>query len=102
MISLLRNRFLLRLRKSSIAESIQTSSKNFLHMSHTSSASGVSSLSLGTPVETSVPSTWVTTRGAGFLLDVVRTTTTSNTQGVRFVVFLTERLSSFRHLVVGA
>merc|ERR1712119_108216 len=99
MISLLRNRFLLRFGRSSLAEPVQTSSKNFLHMSHTSSTSGVSSLSLGTPVETSVPGTWVATGGADLLLDVVRTPTTSNTQGVRFVVAFTKRLSSFRHLV---
>merc|ERR1711907_485409 len=97
LISLLRGIGLLLGLSDSILEVVLTSSQNFLHTSHTSSTGCSSSLGFGTPVETSVASTRVSTSSARMFLNVVGTTTTSHTQCMRFVVFLTKRCCSFRH-----
>merc|ERR1712237_192561 len=61
-VHLLCSSFLLGFCKCSFSKSICTSTEHFFKMSHTSSARCLSSLSLGSPVETSSPCTGVTTR----------------------------------------
>merc|ERR1712212_390059 len=97
-VHLLCSSFLLGFCKCSFSESIGTSAEHFLQMSHTSSARCLSSLGLGSPVEASSPCTGVTTRCTRFLLDVVRFTTTSYTQGVRLVVSFTKTGGSLSHV----
>ena len=71
-------------------ETVVESLRNVLQVLHSTSAGGVSSLRLSTPVERSSLSGWVTTGRTSLLLTMERTTTTSVTQSVRFVVTLTE------------
>ena len=78
------------LRSGTRLETVLESSSDVLQVSHSTGTSSVSSLCLGSPVVRSSLSGWVTTRGTGLLLNMERTTTTSVTQGVRFVVTLTE------------
>merc|ERR1719474_1876016 len=68
--NLLCSTLLLRLRERPFAEPIGTPPVHFLEMSHTSSASCLSSLGFGAPVEASSSRTWVTTRRTHLLLNV--------------------------------
>merc|ERR1712212_720857 len=96
-VHLLCGSFLLRFRKCSFSESICTPAEHFLRMSHAASASCLSSLGLGAPVEASSPCAGVATRCTCFLLDVVGLAPTAHTQCVRLVMPFTKTGSSLSH-----
>lgn len=85
------------LRRTSL-ETVLESSGDVLQVLHSTSTSGLSSLGLSTPVERSSLSRRVATGSTSLLLHVERTTTTSLTQSVGFVMTLTERRSTLTHL----
>ena len=75
-------------------ETVLESSRDMLQISHSTGTGSSSSLGLSGPVERSSLSSWITTGGTGLLLNMERTTTTSVTQSMRFVMTLTERRST--------
>lgn len=73
------------------SETILESSVHFLQVPHSTSTGRVPPLGLHAPVELSDLLFWVCARGTLGLLNVVRASATSSTQGVCLVVTLTKR-----------
>lgn len=74
-----------------VAEAVSELSVNELERSHSAGSGGVSSLGLLTPVVGSDLGGGVSARGAGLLLAMERSLTTSSAESVGLGVLLTER-----------
>jgi len=80
-----------------LPETVFEAALDITEMGHTAGTSGLSALSLETPVVAPQLGGWVSTLSAGFVLPVEGTVAASTAQSVRLGVSLTEGRGTFRH-----